>query len=126
MNQHTQDIVKGHKMGYDDILQLDSACVWHPYSAMGKDQPIFAVESAIGVRLRLADGRQLIDGMSSWWCAIHGYNHPVMNEAIKVQLEQMSHVMFGGLTHQPAVMLAEKLVSLIPQALNSVFFSDSG
>lgn len=126
MNQHTQDIVKGHKMGYDDILQLDSTCVWHPYSAMGKDQPVFAVESAKGVRLRLADGRQLIDGMSSWWCAIHGYNHPVMNDAIKVQLEKMSHVMFGGLTHQPAVMLAEKLVSLTPQALNSVFFSDSG
>lgn len=126
MNQHTQDIVKGHKMGYDDILRLDSACVWHPYSAMGKDQPVFAVESAKGVRLRLADGRQLIDGMSSWWCAIHGYNHPVMNDAIKVQLEKMSHVMFGGLTHQPAVMLAEKLVSLTPQALNSVFFSDSG
>ena len=113
-------------MGYDDILQLDSAYVWHPYSAMGKDQPVFAVESANGVRLRLADGRELIDGMSSWWCAIHGYNHPVMNEAIKVQLENMSHVMFGGLTHQPAVMLAEKLVSLTPQGLENVFFSDSG
>ena len=94
MNQETQDIAKASMMGYDDILQLDSDYVWHPYSAMGKDQPVFAVESAKGVRLRLADGRELIDGMSSWWCAIHGYNHPLLNEAIKGQLEKMSHVMF--------------------------------
>lgn len=126
MNQETHNMAKGPTMGYDDILLLDSEYVWHPYSAMGKKLPVFAVESAKGVRLRLADGRELIDGMSSWWCAIHGYNHPQMNEAIKVQLQKMSHVMFGGLTHQPAVMLAEKLVALTPAALKNVFFSDSG
>lgn len=122
MNQESQDIAQE----YDEILNLDSAYVWHPYSSMGKNQPVFAVESANGVRLRLADGRELIDGMSSWWCAIHGYNHPVMNDAIKTQLEKMSHVMFGGLTHTPAVRLAEKLVALTPAALKNVFFSDSG
>ena len=108
------------------IVELDRAHVWHPYSAMGNDLPVFAVESASGVRLKLADGRELIDGMSSWWCAIHGYNHPVINQAVKVQLDKMSHVMFGGLTHQPAVMLAEQLVALTPEPLQSVFFSDSG
>jgi len=111
---------------YREILELDRAYVWHPYSSMGSSQPVFAVDSASGVRLKLADGRELIDGMSSWWCAIHGYNHPVINKAINLQLEKMSHVMFGGLTHQPAVMLAEKLVSLTPHALENVFFSDSG
>ena len=109
-----------------DILDMDRAHVWHPYSSMGKGQPVFAVESARGVRLKLTDGRELIDGMSSWWCAIHGYNHPVMNSAVTAQLDKMSHVMFGGLTHQPAVMLAEKLVALTPQPLQTVFFSDSG
>ena len=108
------------------VLERDRQYVWHPYSAMGSDDPVFEVESASGVRLRLADGRELIDGMSSWWCAIHGYNHPVMNNAVKAQLDKMSHVMFGGLTHQPAVKLAEKLVTLTPQALQNVFFSDSG
>ena len=108
------------------IVELDRAHVWHPYSAMGNDLPVFAVESASGVRLKLADGRELIDGMSSWWCAIHGYNHPVINQAVKVQLDKMSHVMFGGLPHHPAVMLAEQLVALTPEPLQSVFFSDSG
>jgi adenosylmethionine-8-amino-7-oxononanoate aminotransferase len=109
-----------------EILDLDKKHVWHPYSAMGSPNPVFEIESANGVRLRLADGRELIDGMSSWWCAIHGYNHPVMNQAVKTQLDKMSHVMFGGLTHKPAVKLAEKLVTLTPQALQNVFFSDSG
>ncbi len=109
-----------------DILDMDRAHVWHPYSSMGTDQPVFAVESARGVRLKLTDGRELIDGMSSWWCAIHGYNHPVMNSAVTSQLNKMSHVMFGGLTHQPAVLLAEKLVALTPAPLQTVFFSDSG
>ena len=108
------------------VLERDRQYVWHPYSAMDSDDPVFEVESASGVRLRLADGRELIDGMSSWWCAIHGYNHPVLNEAVKTQLDKMSHVMFGGLTHQPAVKLAEKLVTLTPQVLQNVFFSDSG
>jgi adenosylmethionine-8-amino-7-oxononanoate aminotransferase len=93
---------------------------------MGSGQPVYPVVSASGVRLKLADGRELIDGMSSWWCAIHGYNHPVMNAALASQLEAMSHVMFGGLTHQPAVDLATRLVELTPTPLQSVFFADSG
>jgi len=114
----------------DQLLDLDKAHVWHPYSAMssneGSDMPVYPVASADGVRLKLTDGRELIDGMSSWWCAIHGYNHPEMNRALEQQLQKMSHVMFGGLTHQPAVELAAQLVALTPEALQSVFFSDSG
>jgi adenosylmethionine-8-amino-7-oxononanoate aminotransferase len=108
------------------LLELDRAHVWHPYSAMGGNHPVYPVVSANGVRLKLADGRELIDGMSSWWCAIHGYNHPVMNHALTSQLAAMSHVMFGGLTHQPAVELATRLVELTPSPLQTVFFSDSG
>ncbi len=107
-------------------LADDKKHVWHPYSAIDSGLPIFPVESAHGVRLKLSDGRELIDGMSSWWCAIHGYNHPVLNKAITDQLESMAHVMFGGLTHQPAVELANKLIEITPEALQSVFFSDSG
>ncbi|HDH08834.1 MAG TPA: aminotransferase class III-fold pyridoxal phosphate-dependent enzyme, partial [Gammaproteobacteria bacterium] len=92
MNQDKSSRPKKHK----DILALDRTYVWHPYSVMGKDDPVFAVESADGVRLKLVDGRELIDGMSSWWCAIHGYNHPVLNAAVETQLAKMSHVMFGG------------------------------
>jgi len=110
----------------EQILDIDKAHVWHPYSAMGSNLPIYPVASAEGVRLKLADGRELIDGMSSWWCAIHGYNHPEMNRALESQIHKMSHVMFGGLTHQPAVELAAQLVALTPKALQSVFFSDSG
>ena len=110
----------------DDLLSRDYDHVWHPYSAMHSDLPVYPVISAQGVRIRLADGRQLIDGMSSWWCAVHGYNHPVLNRAIQNQLEDMSHVMFGGLTHPPAVNLAEKLIDITPENLTSVFFSDSG
>jgi len=109
-----------------DWLTIDREHVWHPYSAIGADLPMFPVQSARGVHLTLADGRQLVDGMSSWWCAIHGYNHPVLNRAVVEQLENMAHVMFGGLTHRPAVALAEQLVSLTPSPLQSVFFTDSG
>lgn len=113
-----------------ELLEFDKAHVWHPYSAMlsevGSGSPIYSVVSADGVRLKLTDGRELIDGMSSWWCAIHGYNHPEMNRALETQLQKMSHVMFGGLTHQPAVELATQLVALTPESLQSVFFSDSG
>jgi adenosylmethionine-8-amino-7-oxononanoate aminotransferase len=108
------------------LMGLDRAHVWHPYSAVGVDLPVFPVASASGVRLRLADGRELIDGMSSWWCAIHGYNHPALNRAVEEQLGDMAHVMFGGLTHRPAVELAQRLVSLTPEPLQSVFFADSG
>jgi len=109
-----------------DWIAYDRQHVWHPYSAIGADLPLYPVVSARGVRLRLADGRELIDGMSSWWCAIHGYNHPEMNNAIENQLDRMSHVMFGGLTHPPAVELARRLVEITPEPLQSVFFCDSG
>ena len=107
-------------------LGVDRNHIWHPYSAMGTDMPMYVVDSAQGVRIRLQDGRELIDGMASWWCVIHGYNHPDINKAITDQLHKMSHVMFGGLTHEPAIKLAEKLVSMTPEALQCVFFSDSG
>ena len=89
-------------------------------------QPVLPVQSAEGVRLRLTDGRELVDGMSSWWSAIHGYRNPVLDEAARGQLEQMSHVMFGGLTHEPAVLLAERLIEMTPEPLQHVFFADSG
>ncbi len=108
------------------LLERDRAHIWHPYSAMNSDQPLYPVVSAKGVRLKLEDGRELVDGMSSWWCAIHGYNHPAINQALGLQLADMAHVMFGGLTHPPAVALAEKLVALTPGPLQTVFFSDSG
>jgi adenosylmethionine-8-amino-7-oxononanoate aminotransferase len=107
-------------------LGFDRNHVWHPYSAIGADLPVFPVESAQGVRLKLSDGRELIDGMSSWWSVIHGYNHPKINQAIARQTEQMAHVMFGGLTHRPAVELAKRLIELTPAALDTLFFSDSG
>ncbi|MFJ8233461.1 adenosylmethionine--8-amino-7-oxononanoate transaminase [Streptomyces sp. NPDC094448] len=113
-----------------ELLALDRAHVWHPYAPMpGRTDPL-VVASASGVRLRLAEpahGRhELIDGMSSWWSALHGYNHPVLNEAARGQLDRMSHVMFGGLTHEPAVRLAARLVEITPEPLRHVFFSDSG
>ena len=104
----------------------DKQYVWHPYSAMDSDAPVFPVRSARGVRLTLEDGRELIDGMSSWWCAVHGYNHPKLNHAIQDQMQDMAHVMFGGLCHEPAARLAATLVKLTPEPLTTVFFSDSG
>jgi len=111
---------------FANLLERDRDYVWHPYSATNSNQAIFPVQSAQGVRIKLADGHELIDGMSSWWSAIHGYNHPVINQAISNQLKDMSHIMFGGLTHQPAVDLAELLVQITPHSLNKVFFVDSG
>ncbi|GAA3735787.1 adenosylmethionine--8-amino-7-oxononanoate transaminase [Streptomyces tremellae] len=113
-----------------ELLALDRAHVWHPYGPMpGRADPL-VVTSASGVRLRLAEPAhghgELIDGMSSWWSAIHGYNHPVLNEAARDQLGRMSHVMFGGLTHEPAVRLAARLVEITPEPLRHVFLADSG
>ncbi|MGD8567489.1 MAG: adenosylmethionine--8-amino-7-oxononanoate transaminase [Gammaproteobacteria bacterium] len=108
------------------LMDIDRHHIWHPYSALESDLPVYPVESARGVRLKLIDGRELIDGMASWWCAIHGYNHPQMNAALHGQLDTMAHVMFGGLTHEPAVELAEKLLAITPDSLQAVFFSDSG
>ena len=110
----------------DELLNIDSQHIWHPYSAMHSDSAVYLVENASGVRLKLMDGRELIDGMASWWCAIHGYNHAVLNQAVNDQLHQMSHVMFGGLTHEPAIRLVEKLVEITPEGLSSVFLADSG
>jgi len=109
-----------------DWLEYDKNHLWHPYTSMTEPVPTYPVESAHGVTLKLADGRELIDGMSSWWSAIHGYNHPVLNSAIEQQLQSMSHVMFGGLTHLPAVTLAEKLVNITAEPLQHVFLADSG
>ncbi len=110
----------------EQLLRDDAAHLWHPYASAIETPVMFPVSRAEGVRIELADGRQLIDGMASWWSAIHGYNHPVLNRAVKKQLSQMSHVMFGGLTHKPAVKLGRMLCELTPEPLSRVFFSDSG
>lgn len=111
---------------FQTLLTADRASLWHPYSSINDNAPLYPVTSAKGVRLTLADGRKLVDGMSSWWSAIHGYNHPKMNQALIEQLQKMSHVMFGGLTHSTAVELAQTLIDITPDQLNRVFFSDSG
>jgi adenosylmethionine-8-amino-7-oxononanoate aminotransferase len=100
--------------------------VWHPYGALPAASAPLPVVSAEGVRLRLADGRELIDGMASWWCAIHGYRNAALDGAVREQLERMAHVMFGGLTHEPAIRLAERLTELAPPGLERVFLADSG
>lgn len=107
-------------------LTFDQQHVWHPYTSTLNPLPCYPVESANGVCLKLEDGRELVDGMSSWWAAIHGYNHPQLNNAAKAQIDQMSHVMFGGITHQPAVELCRKLVEMTPEPLQQVFLADSG
>jgi adenosylmethionine-8-amino-7-oxononanoate aminotransferase len=113
--------------GWTDRLQeLDARRVWHPYAPLPASSPALGVRAASGVRLQLVDGRELIDGMSSWWCAVHGYRHPALDAALRGQLDQMAHVMFGGLTHAPAVELAERLVRMTPGGLEHVFFCDSG
>lgn len=107
-------------------LAFDSQHIWHPYSSMINPPAMFPVESAAGVRLRLSDGRELIDGMASWWSAVYGYNHPRLNAAAKAQIDDVSHVMFGGLTHTPAIELARMLVDMTPAPLERVFIADSG
>lgn len=105
---------------------FDKHHIWHPYTSMIDPLPCYPVKSAQGVYIELADGKKLIDGMSSWWSAIHGYNHPVLNQAAHQQIERMSHIMFGGLTHQPAVDLCQQLIDMTPAGLEKVFVADSG
>lgn len=113
-------------MEQDENLIFDAQHIWHPYSSIAYPPVIHEIIAAEGVRLTLADGRTIIDGMSSWWSAIHGYNHPRLNQAAKQQIDQMSHVMFGGLTHPPAIDLARKLIDITAAPLQKVFFTDSG
>ncbi len=120
-------------MSLEDLQKLDQEHVWHPYAAMPNTVPCFPVKGASGCSIELMDGRTLIDGMSSWWACIHGYNHPILNKAAKDQIDSMSHMMFGGLTHEPAVQLAKNLASVIPhnplkadEKLDKVFYCDSG
>ena len=113
-------------MDTQTLLNYDREHLWHPYTSMSDPLPVYAVESAAGVRIRLMDGRELIDGMASWWSAIHGYSHPVLVQALCEQAARLSHVMFGGLTHGPAVELARMLVEMTPAGLEKVFLCDSG
>ena len=109
-----------------ESLEFDKNHVWHPYTSMSKPLPSYLVESAEGVYITLASGEKLVDGMSSWWSVLHGYNHPELNQALIKQTEKFAHVMFGGLTHEPAIELAKTLIELTPKGLNKVFLSDSG
>ncbi|MDE0654923.1 MAG: adenosylmethionine--8-amino-7-oxononanoate transaminase [bacterium] len=115
-----------HHRKHLDLIERDRRRLWHPYAAMPSALPAVPVVAAAGTTLVLADGRQVIDGMSSWWAAIHGHRHPFLDEAVRNQLESMAHVMFGGITHPAAVELAELLVEIAPPGLEHVFLADSG